>query len=989
MRVVVRVVAILCLSLLIPNAVRAQASAQASVTGVVRDASGAVLPGVTVEASSPALIEKVRTAVSDAAGQYRVVNLPGGQYTVSFSLTGFSTVRREGIELAGSFAAVVNAEMKVGSVSETITVVGEAPIVDTQNAKQERTIDSVLLKSIPMGRTQNSLVTLVPGLNYNSNNVGGVNGPVSVTFSSHGGQTNEGRLQLDGMPAGAAIGGAGVSGYLVDVANSQEVNISLSGSLGESEIGGAVINVVPRTGGNRHSGSWFTSFADAKLVGQNLDRYPTVTRPDSLIRDYDLNGALGGPIQKDRLWFFALGRIQGNWKGVTNMYRNLNAGVFAAPYAADLNNPDQTKGQWKNANGRVTWQASARNKINFYWDQHQWCNPCGGGSATTSAEANTTAAVGPNAHVMQASWTNPLTSKILLDAGVNVLQQFWGIYPSYDVPFNMNIPRVTETNAPNVRNASVTTGAPSLWDAYSRNASFRAAITFVTGGHNIKVGYQSSFLAEADTFSENATNLWYTVNAGNPTGITMWARPRTYLERANFNAFYAQDQFTMNRLTVSGALRYDHSWSWFPSQTTGPTSFVPQQFGFDRTDGVSLNDISPRWGVSYDVFGNGRTAVKYNQGRYLSPTQVGGRYNAVNPMRRMTESVARTWADSNGNRIVDCDLVNLAAQNLSTTGGDVCGGVTGNFGRDPRTFGFATTYDPSLLSGWTKRLTDWQYGVGVQHQLLPRVSAEVTFNKRWYNNFELTDDLNRNPADYQPYTVAVPVDSRLPSDVSGSIQTGYYDITPAANVRATNNIVTLTSDRYEYWKGVDVNFTVRASGSLRLQGGTSTGRSVTDNCAVLVNNPNPRGCHREDPFQTNVRGVASYVIPKIDVNVSGLYQYKPGTTLAANYTLSAADIAAVTAQLGRAPTTGAGTTVNLLIPGAVFGDAVNELDIKIAKVIKFGRARANAGIDIYNLTNDDAITGYNSTFSPTNTTFWTPSAVLHPRFARFSVQIDW
>src|SRR5207249_5012050 len=246
----------LAVAALIPASAFAQASAQASINGVVRDASGAVLPGVTVEASSPVLIEKVRTAVSDASGKYRVVNLPAGTYGVSFTLAGFTTTKREGIELSGSFAADVSVEMKVGAVSETITVTGETPVVDLQSAKQERTLDTVYLKTVPTGRSQAALVTLVPGLNFTSNNVGGVNGPVSVTFSAHGGNTAEGRLQLDGMPAGAAIGGAGGSGYLVDVAHAQEVAISTSGNLGASGIGGATVTVGARHGGAVVRAEW-------------------------------------------------------------------------------------------------------------------------------------------------------------------------------------------------------------------------------------------------------------------------------------------------------------------------------------------------------------------------------------------------------------------------------------------------------------------------------------------------------------------------------------------------------------------------------------------------------------------------------------------------------------------------------------------------------------------------------------------------------------
>ncbi|MEO8257741.1 MAG: carboxypeptidase-like regulatory domain-containing protein [Acidobacteriota bacterium] len=238
-------------------------SAQAAITGVVKDPSGAVLPGVTVETASPALIEKVRSVVTDGTGQYRIVDLRPGTYAVTFTLTGFSPIKREGIELTGSFVATVNADLRVGSVEETVTVTGASPIVDVQSVKRQQTLSGDIIQAIPSARVYHSLMALVPGISLSgTSDVGGVGGPAVITFSMHGGRLSEGRIQLDGISTGAAVGGSGTSYYVVDVGNAQEVTFSTSGGMGEAETGGPVMNVVPRQGGNSIKGSLFATGAN-------------------------------------------------------------------------------------------------------------------------------------------------------------------------------------------------------------------------------------------------------------------------------------------------------------------------------------------------------------------------------------------------------------------------------------------------------------------------------------------------------------------------------------------------------------------------------------------------------------------------------------------------------------------------------------------------------------------------------------------------------
>jgi hypothetical protein len=178
--------------------VPAAARAQGSIAGVVKDASGAVLPGVTVEAASPALIEKTRSVVTDGTGQYKIVDLRPGPYTVTFTLSGFSTFKRDGIELTGSFTATVNADLRVGQLAETITVTGESPIVDVQNATQQRVLTKDVLDTIPSGRSPTSFAILVPGMT-GTNDIGGSNNLNLTSLSVHGGRNISQRVMIDGQ----------------------------------------------------------------------------------------------------------------------------------------------------------------------------------------------------------------------------------------------------------------------------------------------------------------------------------------------------------------------------------------------------------------------------------------------------------------------------------------------------------------------------------------------------------------------------------------------------------------------------------------------------------------------------------------------------------------------------------------------------------------------------------------------------------------------
>ena len=323
------ILAVATFLVLFPHMAAAQVG---QVAGTVRDTSGAVMPGVTVEVTSPALIEKIRSTTTDGSGQYRIVNLPVGTYSVVFTLPGFSKQQQNDVVLTTGFTAAVNATMTVGQLSDQITVSGQAPIVDIQSSKQIATFQSEQIRDLPTTRNIRSVLTLTPGLTntgLGADCVGGVgvwcnNNIYNLSAHTASNDTDggaQGRVMVDGTIINTG-GGAGImgmtGGYVADVANAQEVTVQISGGLGESETGGATINIIPRTGGNTFAGNYFLTYTQGDYntngdvrdggifsgswFSQNNGNHPEISNGYPLIRDYDTSFAFGGPIKRDRVW---------------------------------------------------------------------------------------------------------------------------------------------------------------------------------------------------------------------------------------------------------------------------------------------------------------------------------------------------------------------------------------------------------------------------------------------------------------------------------------------------------------------------------------------------------------------------------------------------------------------------------------------------------------------------------------------------------------
>jgi hypothetical protein len=326
---------------------------------------------------------------------------------------------------------------------------------------------------------------------------------------------------------------------------------------------------------------------------------------------------------------------------------------------------------------------------------------------------------------------------------------------------------------------------------------------------------------------------------------------------------------------------------------------------------------------------------------------------------------------------------------------------TPNFGNP-----IGSSIDPDILHGWGVRPADWQFGVSVQREILPRTSLEASYNRRWFQNFVVTDNLALGPNDVDAFTITAPQHPDLPG--GGGYTATYLD----PRTLAVNNYTTLESDyghRSQYWHGFDINLNARMTSGLVIQGGTSSGRGVQEWCEVAAKLPElflgtrtqTSSCDVAEPWLTQFRGLVSYLVPKVGVQVSATLQLKPGTlgiagnTLGTNGGSVSANYAAPNAQiqqsLGRLPTGGqinGNTTVNLLRPGELYGDRVNQFDLRLGKILSFGRTRTQVGVDLYNLLNANPGLTYNETFSGTGTTWLRPTSILLPRFARFNITVD-
>jgi hypothetical protein len=993
-------VAVLLCTLILAAPVSAQ---QASgIAGLVRDSSGAVLPGVTVEAASPALIEKVRTAVTDAQGRFNIVNLRPGTYAVTFSLPGFNSVKREGIQLTAGFTAAVNADMQVGALEETITVSGESPLIDTQNTRQQKVLSSELLETLPSGqKTAINVVSLTPGMT--TAGLADVGGSLGTYNAGGNGTTFHGKTgfkrEFDGMRV-ENMEADGNNGYILNAITVQETTVETGGVSAESDMSGVSMNMIPKEGGNAFRYMAAGLFTNEHLSTDNFGddlRARGVTLPSKVINIYDLWATVGGPIRQDKLWFFAAERFWGNRNQRANTFWNSTQGTpFYTPDPARPFQPDEF---YRSHSGRVTWQASQRNKLNFFLDVQKNCK-CYSGTGltavtTTAPEADAQLRFWPQ-FLAQVAWSAPITDRMLLEAGYSATISHW---PRVSNPgVSTDSIRITEASTGFVYGAPETLQDLQDSDRYAQ----RFSVSYITGSHSFKSGFQLG-QGVKNLHQYSWADYSYTFLRGMPTQITQLATP--YLRKERIRAdlgVFAQDQWTVKRLTVNYGVRFDYYNAYVPEQHMPATKFVPAR-DFEPVYDVPLwKDLSPRFGAAYDLFGNGRTAVKASIGRYVGKTAISIAADN-NPVTRSVLNVTRTWTDANGNYVPDCNLA------VFSINGE-CGAINNaNFGRVNAN---ATRYADEAIHGWGVRDYLWDIAAEVQQQLGAGVSLNAGYYRNWYDNFLVTDNGEVAPADYSPFCITAPNDARLPGGGGYSV-CGLYDISPVKFGRVTNLVT--RAEHYGKLRYVsnfiNVSVNTRLSSGAQFSAGVDTGQTVSDACfnvdspgAGAAGNlpgvsrtPTPftatevngrKICRATTPWSANAQFKAngSYPLPG-DFAVSGTLQNVAGPMITANYTVPNALVAPslgrdLAACGGRTPCT-ATVAVPLVAPQTMFEPRRTQLDLRLTKFVRLTRAQFQLNLDVYNALNASNVVTLNTNYGPS---WLQPTSFLTGRLYEIGMQ---
>jgi hypothetical protein len=639
----------------------------------------------------------------------------------------------------------------------------------------------------------------------------------------------------------------------------------------------------------------------------------------------------------------------------------------------------------KDYSTRITWQATARNKFAAYLSYNNTCH-ChflvgrANSPIPVNSDASTLLHI-PN-NVYQGTWSSPITNRLLAEAGVSYILE--------DQQFNARPESVAPPITDPIKNVTYRAYAGPM-RAYTPVYGSRGSLSYVTGTHAVKFGYTLT-MGDYEQTAFRVGNMSFTANNGVPNTVTFFGTPTVAHNRVRPNlGIYAQDQWTVDRFVINAGLRLDTFRSDFPDQNVPPTQFVPFARLVEGQEVVNWKDLNPRLGLAYDLFGNGKTAVKVSANRYVLGEGT-GRASSINPIQS-NNSMTRQWIDGNNDRVIQGDPLN-PAQN-----GELGPSLSPNFGRPSNSL----RYDREWSHGFQNRPYNWEFSTGVQHELMPRVSVNAAYFRRIYGNFTVTDSVLVGPNQYNTYCVDAPNDARLPGG-GGERICGLKDVASPALAGQLNadRLTTFASnygDQFERWNGVDLTVNARLP-ELLLQGGVSTGRTYENDCAVVRNVPeaapgargaanSERFCETQSPFLTQFKLLGAYTLP-YDIQLSGTFQTSAGPEITAAGTFLNAQISP---SLGRNLSAGQSATVGLVEPKTEYGERLHQLDLRFAKRFSVNRMRVQATLDLYNALNGNTVlvqsNQYGATIGATAGNVWQrPQAILPARIVKVGMQVN-
>ncbi|HMF95520.1 MAG TPA: carboxypeptidase regulatory-like domain-containing protein [Vicinamibacterales bacterium] len=924
------------------------ASAQSAITGLVRDTSGGVLPGVAVEATSAALIEKTRTVYSDAQGRYTIVDLRPGLYTVTFTLQGFNAFVQDAVELPSNFTATINADLRVGAIEESVTVSGAAPVVDVQNAQRTTVLTRQLLDAVPVPRMYQAEGALAVGTRVSDQNVGGARAAVNPRLTAHMSVTKDTTIDVDGMKMNTLVGG-GDSQPDHNDGMSQEVTVQTAALGAEVSAGGPHLNLVPREGGNTLTGATYVGYTGNPMQSDNLSQDLIdrgLRRPDSVDTIFDVNLSLGGPILRDRLWFFGSHRSVGNDNIVANsFYPDGSPGIY-----------DQVV---RNYTLRLTWQVNQRNKLTMY-DDYQ--TKYVGHLFTSGQDVLLASARRPPVlkYTDAIKWTATPSSKLVYDAGfgtsVNAYREDYqpGILrPPFTPEWYANASR-----ADIVRN-TLDLAAPPELGTYNFRYMLISTLAYVTGSHALKAGMQWHIGQNWINRDANG-DLTVRFRDGVPDSVIVYNTPtRLYdLMKADLGLFI-QDSWTLKRLTINPGLRWEYFNSAIEAKAVEAGRFAPARSFGETEDVPNWRDFAPRLGVVYDLTGDAKTAVKGSINRFNRnyTTDFANRYDPL-----ALQSDTRNWSD--------CDYLpgtSTCSGRVLPTNGDKIAQDNEIGPSNNRNLGVVPTRrtDPTI-----QRPYDIEYSLGVTRELVRGVALTGAWYRR--ETYDVEQQINTliTVADYTPFTT--------PNPLGNGESITVYNLNRAKQGQV-DLLDTTAADRSQArvsYNGLELSFVARLPRGANLFGGWSADRLVTVSCAGY--DPNTfRFCDQsqyEIPFRSDFKLTGSVpVVWQIQIGLA--LQSYAGQPLSVNW--------AVPANLfpgGRTQP----VTVNLVPPGSQYLSRWNQLDVSFRKTVTLGRVRVDGALDVFNSLNTSVVLSQNQNFG---STLGQPQAVLQGRLLRVSSQL--
>jgi hypothetical protein len=944
--------------------------AQSAIAGAVKDATGAVLPGVTVEASSDVLIERVRTVTTDEAGLYRIVDLRPGMYKVTFTLPGFNIIVREGVELPTNFTSTINIELRVGSIEETVTVTGASPIVDVKSATQQQVLPRELLDAVPTGRNIWAIGGTLSGVTLSAPDVGGTAGMQQTYMAVHGSRRSDNAIQVDGMSVNGIEGDGAIQNYFND-GMFQEMAYQTSALTAEVQASGVRLNMIPKEGGNAFKGSLFISRTPGAWQSDNFTdelRQKGLQAPNRVEKIHDFNPGFGGPVKRNRLWFFTSFRRWGVDQTVTDSFYNVDPTHRTYVPANGVNgrplNPTVDDNIIKSGVVRLTWQMSPRQKFSAYLDRIVKFR---GHECPALYTEEACGIRSPKRYfTAQAKYTATLSSRLLLEAGWSENDETYSTNEAQASVKPNDIPRFDRTT-------NEAWGAPQgpYYFRVPDRWTYTGALSYVTGTHAIKTGmqlgqggnrHQRSLQNGVDLIQEYRLNATTGVRA--PVSVQTYNTTQWSQEKIRYDlGIYVQDSWTLNKLTLNPGLRMEYFNTYIPKEVSPAGRFVPGREYGPIYDLPNWKDPwVPRLGGVYDLNGDGKTAIKGHVGKYMQAFSTVGFAQVYNPLRQETDR--RTWTDTNLDDVAQDSEIGPINTPFNT-------GASLNRVADPN----------------IRRPYQWEMSLGLQREVMRGVSLSGNWVRRTYRRIFWTDNIDTTFADYTIVNTPNPLD---PSE-----QIPIYNLA-RTKLGLVHQIDKNSELNQKWYNGYDVGFTAKIGGA-NFYGGVSTGRQITISCEV--DDPNSlRYCDQttlDIPYLTQFKISGSYALP-YGIQISGNWQGYPGVASGTNrqdgdYTAAnnrvidpSLNVNYVVDRTIVPSLVVTSVTVPLLKPGAKYLDRWTQVDVRMAKKFPVQRVRFQGQVDIFNILNASSILSTNETFG---SSLDRPTSILQGRLIAIGAQL--